>query len=259
MNLYTFALNDPLMRIDLYGLQSYHKIIGKYKVPTRQIYYLNGMYTTANEAEHMAQKISNHYGGAQVHLVYVSSALSEMKSSFSTKRNLFAVGLKDMIEAAAVQSIGITTEAGKILRENLIQSAKELPDDGKILLWAFSKGNIVAENELWEIGDFVRKKVEINSLGGIFVLSPKIASRVTNYIVEDDVFAMAKIRYYESFDLNSWGLHYPLTEQYKKQYNIKILPPGGGHSIENGSYEELISDYGKSFQQSFQQYLGENR
>ncbi len=186
--------------------------------PDYRIIYINGIMSVRPEAMETARKVSQVFGGSNVHVAY--------NSSHGFIYDIYE-GLKGLL--------GFDYPPVHVLLENIRERLAELKDqaDGKIVIIAHSEGGIILNLVKKYLTPSERQKLEVHTFGSGKLIDLQDFGFVQNVLDRSDLIA---------FFLNPWKslqawLGFDSTVTFVgTSFNL----PWRGHAIENPKYLPVI-------------------
>ncbi len=290
LNLYAYVLNDPLTRIDLYGLEAiqsnqsgwwdracnhfntFREHVGRtiqdffyYCVPVPivrqvgqalgnlmrpvhgpigrgtseirsvgegelspncQVFSVNGIHCTRDEAREMAQSVSDSIGGKKVLYVYNASHGPVL----------------DFMECA-MEKLGFHTHASRLLTRTLREHSEKVGPNGTLAIFAHSEGGIHTDNAIERVNQTVRAKVEAYTFGSGSLFEGKGTAYTRHYVSSrDPIIACSPITFCKS--------------RFSNNSNVEVLQSSGGsplanHSFMHETYQSRLKIVGRNIVRRF--------
>ena len=192
LNLYAFVNNDPLINIDLYGLEvlahlpgplfyeAVNKALGRKPTqifdlsrseisPHKRIYFTNGIYNSLQESRESAQYLSKMVNNSNIHGIY-----NENEGPAS-----------DILRAGISLTTGVQSKASKLINSEWV---KYLDQDEKneILHICHSEGNINTRNALKNLPNEYKKKISVVGIAPAAYMGHRLAKSIIHYVADKD-------------------------------------------------------------------------
>jgi RHS repeat-associated protein len=180
------------------------------------IVYLNGIYTTLEEAIAAALDISESHGNCEVTLSYNATH-----------------GILGDLAEAFVSLFGFATHASTIAVEALSNACESAGPNGKVSVIGFSQGIITADVAIGSLSVDQKKQLQVTGLGGGTTISSKHGVKVTHYISTGDPVAQF-LTFFDRF----------------RNSNVVLLPAvnkWNDHSFFDSAYGEVLKEKGSLF------------
>ncbi|MFA6118865.1 MAG: RHS repeat-associated core domain-containing protein [Parachlamydiales bacterium] len=241
LNLYAFVLNDPLIKMDLYGLEVYYPplvtatwslaatqphiwqftpsqrlVVGSNERPGIGIGYINGINTTLNEARRDGERISSMIGNSKVNVTY-NRTLGRREIDFV--RCCFELGNRNYI-----------TKAGReLMKEWFDFFSKE--KQNCYLQVCFSEGALITRNALSQMPEYLRKKIIVLAIAPGAYIDKELCRSIHHYVSKKDHIP----------DLDYFGKR-------ENSHSTTILEPhhsvmDSDHHFDSPTYEKKIEEH----------------
>ena len=188
--------------------------------PRVRVVAANGILNGKEDAHSLAENISRHFGGVNVHYSYNSSHGFVM----------------DLLECVA-QKLGFHTHCEEKLVQLLRQQCGEVGAGGQVYLLSHSQGGLVVSNALGHLTPGERALLHVVTLGSATMIDPTGLGNARNYI--------------NSGDPVPW-LSDPVGIA-RHSNHVEILPSAlFDHSVlASASYQNVIDKQGRKFQETY--------